>query len=154
MCKYTNVHFTLKNNIMNGAYTPGLMKKMSHPIQKKYCNNPTKQMGKSTHAIGHNRTDNVLLQSGEQQQEGVFQEAFRAPVTTKQYPTITSADSSRIRGAYEYLKSTDQQRQQILDDGRSSATVEEADSYSVNQLINLSKTYGLDAVKGVGNNKK
>jgi len=49
---------------MNGAYTPGLMKKMKHPIQKRYCNNPTKQMGAATHAVGHNRTDNVLQQRG------------------------------------------------------------------------------------------
>jgi len=47
---------------MNGAYTPGLMKKMKHPIQKRYCNNPTKQIGAATHAVGHNRTDNVLMQ--------------------------------------------------------------------------------------------
>ena len=49
---------------MNGAYTPGLMKKMKHPITKRYCSNPAKQMGESTHTIGHNRTDNVLLQTG------------------------------------------------------------------------------------------
>ncbi len=48
---------------MNGAYTPGLMKKMKHPIQKRYCNNPTKQMGAATHAVGHNRTDNVLMKT-------------------------------------------------------------------------------------------
>ena len=50
---------------MNGAYTPGLMKKMQHALPKRYCNNPAKQMGAATHAIGHNRTDNVLMQNGE-----------------------------------------------------------------------------------------
>ena len=49
---------------MNNSITPGLMKKMKHPITKRYCNNPTKQVGAATHAVGHNRTDNVLQQRG------------------------------------------------------------------------------------------
>lgn len=48
---------------MNGAYTPGLMKKMKHALPKRYCSNPTKQMGAATHAVGHNRTDNVLMKT-------------------------------------------------------------------------------------------
>jgi len=46
---------------MNGTFTPGLMKKMKHALPKRYCSNPTKQMGKSTHALGHNRSENVLI---------------------------------------------------------------------------------------------
>ena len=84
-------------------------------------------------------------------QEGVFQEAFKAPVTTKQYPTITSTDSTKIRGAYEYLLKPDSQRQQILKNSRSSATVEQADSYNLNKLRKMAGKYGLDAVKGVRN---
>ncbi len=48
---------------MNGAYTPGLMKKMQGALPKRYCNNPAKQMGAATHAVGHNRTDNVLMKT-------------------------------------------------------------------------------------------
>ncbi len=48
---------------MNGAYTPGLMKKMQHALPKRYCSNPTKQMGEATHTVGHNRTDNVLMKT-------------------------------------------------------------------------------------------
>lgn len=49
---------------MNNSITPGLMKQMKHPITKRYCKNPTKQVGAATHAVGHNRTDNVLQQRG------------------------------------------------------------------------------------------
>jgi len=63
------------------------------------------------------------------------------------YPTITSTDSTKIRGAYEYLKSPDKQK--ILDNSRSSATVEQADSYNLNKLRKMAGKYGLDAVKGV-----
>tara|TARA_B110000003_G_scaffold27651_1_gene26148 strand:+ start:1747 stop:2136 length:390 start_codon:yes stop_codon:yes gene_type:complete len=48
---------------MNGAFTPGLMKKMKHALPKRYCSNPAKQMGKSTHALGHNRSENVLMKT-------------------------------------------------------------------------------------------
>lgn len=48
---------------MNGAFTPGLMKKMKHALPKRYCSNPAKQMGESTHALGHNRSENVLMKT-------------------------------------------------------------------------------------------
>lgn len=139
---------------MNGAFTPKLIKNLKSAMKAKHAGSVLRKLEKDTNVVGNNRADNVLMKNGdEQKQEGVFQEAFRAPVTTNQYPTITSADSTKIKGAYQYLKSTDSQRQQILDDSNSSATVNEADSYRVNQLRNLSKIYGLDAVKGVGNTK-
>lgn len=229
MCKYTKCTLHTKNKIMNGAYTPALMKKMTHPITKKYKSCALKKMEQDVKVVGNNRADsvltklsdtqytdhhvkdyvrrkneqtykeianrpasadmtgqekdkglfrnlsasvgslktliqnignknnrvdNVLPKNGDDKRpEGVVQEAFKAPVTTTQYPTITSADSTKIRGAYEYLKSPDLKRQQILDNSGSSATVEEADSYRVNQLRNFSKKYGINAVKGVGNNK-
>lgn len=48
---------------MNGAFTPGLMKKMKHALPKRYCSNPAKQMGESTHTLGHNRSENVLMKT-------------------------------------------------------------------------------------------
>tara|TARA_Y100000592_G_scaffold51734_1_gene81749 strand:+ start:585 stop:1007 length:423 start_codon:yes stop_codon:yes gene_type:complete len=140
---------------MNGAYTPSLMKKMQHAITKKYSQGALKKMQENVSVVGSNR---VLMKNGEngdnKKPEGVFNEAFRAPVTTRQYPTITAQDSMNIRGASEYLTSSDKIRQQILDNSNSSATVEQADSYRLNQLKDLSKKYSLDAVKGVINNKK
>ena len=79
-------------------------------------------------------------------QEGVYQEGTRS--NKKQiYPTITSTDSTKIRGAYEYLKSPNKQK--ILDQSGSSATVEQADSYNLNKLREMAGKYGLAAVKGV-----
>ena len=125
---------------MNGAYTPGLMKKMTHPITKKYKSCALRKMEQDVKVVGNNRTDNVL------KQEGVVMEANRD--TNKIiYPEITSKDSLGIRGAYEYLKTPD--KQQILDNSRSSASVKEADSFNLNKLRTDAKTYGLDAVKGV-----
>ena len=141
-----------KNKIMNGAYTPGLMKKMTHPITKKYKSCALRKMEQDVKVVGNNRVDNVLMTNGDKQ-EGVFQEASKAPVTTKQYPTITSPDSSKIKGAYKYLLKSDLERQKILDQSNSSATVEEADSYRLNQLKDYAKKYGLNAVKGVRNTK-
>jgi len=139
---------------MNGAFTPKLIKNLKSAMKAKHAGSELRKLEKDTAVVGNNRVDNVLMQNGDDKKpEGVFQEASKAPVTIKQYPTITSADSSKIRGAYQYLKSTDPQRQQILDDSGSSATVEQADSYRVNQLRDFSKIYGLDAVKGVGNTK-
>jgi len=128
---------------MNGAYTPALMKKMTHPITKKYKSCALKKMEQDTKVVGNNRVDNVLAKNGDKQ-EGVIMDQTRNKTL---YPTITSADSTGIRGAYEYLKSPN--KQQILDNSRSSASVKEADSYNLNKLRSYANTYGLDAVKGV-----
>ena len=140
---------------MNGAYTPGLMKKMTHPITKKHKASLLRQMEQDVKVVGNNRVDNVLTKNGDnKKQEGVIMETVPGGVMSANrdtnkiiYPQINSADSTKIKGAYEYLKSNN--KQQILDNSRSSATVEEADSYNLNKLRNLAKTYGLDAIKGV-----
>ena len=79
-------------------------------------------------------------------QEKVYAEGTRS--NKKQiYPTITSTDSTKIRGAYEYLKSPDKQK--ILNQSGSSATITQADTYNLNKLRKMAGKYGLDAVKGV-----
>ena len=128
---------------MNGAYTPGLMKKMTHPITKKYKSCALRKMEQDVKVVGNNRVDNVLMSNGDKP-EGVIIDQTRNRTL---YPTITSADSTGIRGAYEYLKSDNPK--EILDKSGSSATVEEADSYNLNKLRGYAKEYGLDAVKGV-----
>ena len=45
---------------MNGAYTPALMKKMTHPITKKYKSCALRKMEQKTEVVGNNRVDNVL----------------------------------------------------------------------------------------------
>jgi hypothetical protein len=45
---------------MNGAYTPGLMKKMTHPITKKHEASLLRKMEKDVKVVGNNRVDNVL----------------------------------------------------------------------------------------------
>ncbi len=125
---------------MNGAYTPNLIKKLKGAMKAKHAGSVLRKIEKDTDVVGNNRVDNVL------KQEGVVMEASRD--TNKIiYPEITSKDSTGIRGAYEYLKSPN--KQQILDNSRSSASVKEADSYNLNKLRSYAKTYGIDAVKGV-----
>ena len=128
---------------MNGAYTPALMKKMTHPITKKHKASVLRKMEKDTAVVGNNRVDNVLMSNGDKP-EGVIIDQTRNRTL---YPTITSADSTGIRGAYQYLKSSNPQ--EILDKSGSSATVEEANSYNLNKLRGYAKKYSLDAVKGV-----
>ena len=128
---------------MNGAFTPGLMKKMTHPITKKYKSCALRKMEQDVKVVGNNRVDNVLMSNGDKP-EGVIIDQTRNKTL---YPTITSIDSTGIRGSYKYLKSPDKQK--ILDDSGSSATVEEADSYNLNKLRGYAKKYGLNAVKGV-----
>ena len=108
-----------------------------------------KKIEQNTKVVGNNRVDNVLTKNGDKKkQEGVIMETVPGRNTNKIiYPEITSRDSTGIRGAYEYLKSSN--KQQILDNSRSSATVKEADSYNLNKLRGYAKKYGLDAVKGV-----
>ena len=132
---------------MNGAFTPKLIKNLKSAMKAKHAGSVLRKLEKDTSVVGNNRADNVLMKNGDKKkQEGVIMEASRD--TNKIiYPTISSADSTKIRGAYEYLKSPN--KQQILDNSRSSATVEEADSYNFNKLRNLAGTYGLTAVKGV-----
>jgi len=60
MCKYTKCTLHTKNKIMNGAYTPGLMKKMTHPITKKYKSCALRKMEQDVKVVGNNRVDNVL----------------------------------------------------------------------------------------------
>lgn len=125
---------------MNGAFTPNLIKKLKGAMKAKHAGSVLRKIEKDTDVVGNNRVDNVL------KQEGVVMEASRD--TNKIiYPEITSKDSTGIRGAYEYLKSPN--KQQILDNSRSSASVKEADSYNLNKLRSYAKTYGIDAVKGV-----
>ena len=138
---------------MNGAYTPGLMKKMTHPITKKHKASLLRKMEQDVKVVGNNRVDNVLMTNGDKQ-EGVIMETVPGGVMSANrdtnkiiYPEITSRDSLGIRGSYEYLKSDNPQK--ILNNSRSSATVEEADSYNLNKLRGYAKKYGLDAVKGV-----
>tara|TARA_B100001778_G_C18551815_1_gene613468 strand:+ start:168 stop:593 length:426 start_codon:yes stop_codon:yes gene_type:complete len=130
---------------MNGAFTPKLIKNLKSAMKAKHAGSVLRKLEKDTKVVGNNRVDNVLMKNGDKQ-EGVIMEGSRD--TNKIiYPTITSTDSTGIRGAYEYLKSPN--KQQILDNSRSSATVEEADSYNLNKLRGYAKEYGLDAVKGV-----
>ena len=140
---------------MNGAFTPKLIKNLKGAMKAKHAGSALRQMEKDTAVVGNNRVDNVLtklsdkdlaLKSNGNQEKlpSVVKEKSRDKII---YPTITSADSTKIRGAYEYLKSPD--KQQILDNSRSSATVEEADKYNLSKLRNYAKQYGLDAVKGV-----
>tara|TARA_R100001224_G_C3981289_1_gene136012 strand:- start:278 stop:715 length:438 start_codon:yes stop_codon:yes gene_type:complete len=134
---------------MNGAFTPKLIKNLKSAMKAKHAGSVLRKLEKDTKVVGNNRADNVLMKNGdEQKQEGVIMEANRNTNASRIiYPTITSADSTKIRGAYEYLKSPD--KQQILDNSRSSATVDQADSYNLNKLRKLAGTYGLTAVKGV-----
>ena len=135
---------------MNGAFTPKLIKNLKSAMKAKHAGSALRKLEKDTAVVGNNRVDNVLMKNGDKEKpEGVFQEAFKAPVITKEYPTITAPDSSRIKAAYKYLLQPDLKRQQILDDSGSSASVDEADSFRVNQLRKLRDTYGMDAIKGV-----
>jgi pyruvate-formate lyase len=130
---------------MNGAFTPKLIKNLKGAMKAKHAGSVLRKLEKDTAVVGNNRVDNVLMKNGDKQ-EGVVMEASRD--TNKIiYPEITSRDSTNIRGAYEYLKSPN--KQQILDNSRSSATVEEADKYNLSKLRTYAKQYGLDAVKGV-----
>ncbi len=140
---------------MNGAFTPKLIKNLKGAMKAKHAGSVLRKLEKDTAVVGNNRVDNVLMKNGDnKKQEGIIMETVPGGVMSANrdtnkiiYPQITSADSTKIRGAYEYLKSPN--KQQILDNSRSSATVEEADSYNLNKLRNLAKTYGLDAIKGV-----
>ena len=143
---------------MNGAFTPKLIKNLKGALKAKHAGSALRQMEKDTAVVGNNRVDNVLaklsdknlaLQSNGDDQEKLPDVVMEKSSGRRIYPQITSADSTKIKGAYEYLLKSDAGRQQILDNSRSSATVEEADSYNLNKLRNLAKTYGLDAIKGV-----
>lgn len=142
---------------MNGAFTPKLIKNLKNAMKAKHAGSVLRKLEKDTSVVGNNRADNVLMKNGDKKkQEGVIMDTVPGGVMQANrdtntseiiYPTITPADSTKIRGAYEYLKSPN--KQQILDNSRSSATVDQADSYNLNRLRNLAGTYGLDAVKGV-----
>ncbi len=140
---------------MNGAFTPKLIKNLKGALKAKHAGSALRQMEKDTAVVGNNRVDNVLAKLSDKNlalQSNGDQEKLPSVVKEKSsgkiiYPTITSADSTKIRGAYEYLKSPN--KQQILDNSGSSATIEEADSYNLNKLRSLRDTYGMDAIKGV-----
>ena len=112
---------------MNGAYTPGLMKKMTHPITKKYKSCALRKMEQDVKVVGNNRVDNVLMTNGDnKKQEGIIIDQTRNRTL---YPTVTSADSTGIKETYKNYKSSPKE--------------------NLNKLRGYAKKYGLDAVKGV-----
>ena len=148
---------------MNGAFTPKLIKNLKSAMKAKHAGSALRQMEKDTAVVGNNRVDNVLaklsdknlaLQSNGDDQEKAPDVVMEKSSGRRIYPQITSADSTKIKGAYEYLLKSDAGRQQILDNSGSSSTVEEADSYNLNKLINLKNIYGMDAIKGVRDHYK
>ena len=138
---------------MNGAFTPKLIKNLKGAMKAKHAGSALRKLEKDTAVVGNNRVDNVLMQNGNDQ-EKLPNVVMEKSSGRRIYPQITSADSTKIKGAYEYLLKSDAGRQQILDNSGSSSTVEEADSYNLNKLINLKNIYGMDAIKGVRDHYK